>query len=280
MAAATIVPRHVLGGPGHVAPSDRVNLAVVGVGGRGFQNTKELLQLDDVRVVAIADPAEKWDLSGFYYRGVAGRLSVVDAVEKHYQLNHRKFKCKQFVDYREMIAEQASEFDAVLCATPDHLHASVSLAALRAGKHVYCEKPLTHNIAEARLVARVAKESGLATQIGNQGHSTDDIRVTCELVRSGAIGEITEVHAWVPATYTKTSTDRASTGSRRTGLGFVVWPANTDPVSLRLCADGLASLLETWLWRDGRFRLPRSRLGRLGIGTRPSAHDRNASGRR
>ncbi len=153
---ATIVPRHVLGGPGHVAPSDRVNVAVVGVGGRGFQNVKELLRLDDVRVVAVSDPARRWDLGGFYYRGLAGREPVCEAIEKHYREREPKFSCRQFEDYRAMLSDHAGEFDAVLCATPDHLHAHVSLSAMRAGKHVYCEKPLTHNIAEARLVAKVA----------------------------------------------------------------------------------------------------------------------------
>ncbi len=245
VAAATIVPRHVLGGPGHVAPSDRVNVAVVGVGGRGFQNTKELLKLDDVRVVAIADPAEQWDLSGFYYRGVAGRLPVSEAVEKHFQAKDAKFKCKQFVDYREMIAEQASEFDAVLCATPDHLHASVSLAALRAGKHVYCEKPLTHNIAEARLVARVAKESGLATQMGNQGHSTDDIRLTCELVRSHAIGEINAVHAWVPATRWNPTLKEAPIEPQPipAGLNWDLWCGPRTPIPYHSAYAPVA-------WRD------------------------------
>lgn len=199
IAAATFVPRHVLGGPNHVAPSDRVNVALVGAGGRGFQNAKELLKLADVRVAAVADPAEQWDLGDFYYRGMAGRTPVCNAIEKHYGESGEKFRCRQFEDYREML-DDASDIDAVLCATPDHLHAHVSLAAMRAGKHIYCEKPLTHNITEARLVSKVARDTGVATQLGNQGHSRDTMRLTVELVRSGAIGTIREVHAWVPAT--------------------------------------------------------------------------------
>lgn len=199
-AAAMIVQPHVLGGPAHTAPSDRVNVALVGAGGRGRQNVRELLKLKDVRVTAVADPAEHWDLSNFYYRGDAGRLPVCQEIETHYQQIEPGFKCLQQVDYRELFATQASAFDAVLCATPDHMHAHASLAAMRAGKHVYCEKPLTHNIAEARLVSRVAAETGVATQLGNQGHSKDTIRETVELVRAGAIGKVSEVHAWVPAT--------------------------------------------------------------------------------
>ena len=199
-AAATIVPRHVLGGPGHVAPSDRVNVALIGAGGRGLANARELMKLADVQVTTVADPAEHWDLSGFYYGGVAGRLPMSAEIEKHYGENSPGYKVNQVVDYRELLRESNSDVDAVLCATPDHLHAHVSLMAMRSGKHVYCEKPLTHNIAEARLVAKVAKETGLATQMGNQGHATDTIRETCEWVQSGAIGTIQEVHAWVPAT--------------------------------------------------------------------------------
>jgi predicted dehydrogenase len=95
--------------------------------------------------------------------------------------------------------EKEKAIDAVLCATPDHLHAYVSVFAMRAGKHVYCEKPLTHNLWEARRVAGVAKETGVATQMGNQGHSTDGIRQTCEWIWAGAIGPVREVHAWVGA---------------------------------------------------------------------------------
>lgn len=197
LAAATIVPRHVLGGPNHVAPSDRVNIALVGAGGRGLQNARELMKLEDVRINVVADPAEHWDLSNFYYRGVAGRLPACEEIEKHYRQHDPDFKCRQFADYREMLERGSQDVDAVLCATPDHMHALVSIAAMQAGKHIYCEKPLTHNIAEARLVARLARETGLATQLGNQGHSRDTMRLTCELIWSGAIGEISEVHAWV-----------------------------------------------------------------------------------
>ena len=197
--AVTIVAPHVLGGPRYTAPSDMINVAVVGVGGRGTQNMRELLKLDDVRIVAVADPAEHWDLSNFYYKGVAGRLPAVAEINQHYQAKYSDYKCASHIDYREMIG-QSNDIDAVLCATPDHLHAHVSLTAMRAGKHVYCEKPLTHNIAEARAVAKVASEKKLATQLGNQGHSTEGIRQTCEWIWAGAIGDIKEVHAWVPAT--------------------------------------------------------------------------------
>ncbi len=245
VAAAMIVPRHVLGGPGYVAPSERVNVAVIGVGGRGFQNTKELMKLPDVRVVAVADPAERWDLSQFYYRGTAGRVPVADAIEQHYRQTDPNYTCQQHVDYREMIRDHGGDFDAVLCATPDHLHAHVSLTAMRAGKHVYCEKPLTHNIAEARLVAKVAKETGLATQMGNQGHSTDDIRLTCEIVRAGLIGNIQEVHAWVPATRWNRTVDKVPVEPQPmpAGLNWDLWCGPRTPV-------GFHEVYAPVTWRD------------------------------
>jgi len=194
-AAFTIVPRHVLGGPGFVAPSDRVHVGVVGVGGRGKENVRDLLNLPDVVVTSVADPAESWDLSNFYYKGSAGRLPVAEMITKHYSEKEPNYKVSQYEDFRMMLNEQ-KELDAILCATPDHNHAYVSIQSMKAGKHVYCEKPLTHNVWEARRVAKVANETGVATQMGNQGHANDSLRQTVEWVRDGAIGKVLEVHAW------------------------------------------------------------------------------------
>jgi len=135
------------------------------------------------------------DYSPFYYRGLAGRKPVKAEIEKHYGAQTPGFRCAEHIDFRKMF-EREKGIDAVLCATPDHLHALVSITAMRLGKHVYCEKPLTHNIWEARQVARVAHETGVATQMGNQGHSGDGIRTTCEWLWDGAIGTVREVHAW------------------------------------------------------------------------------------
>lgn len=231
-AAATIVPRHVLGGPGKVAPSDRVNVALVGAGGRGLQNARELMKLPDVQITAVADPAEYWDFSNFYYRGEAGRGPVSKEIETHYQKDKASYRCQGFVDYRQMLETASSEFDAVLCATPDHQHASVSLRAMRAGKGVYCEKPLTHNIAEARLVARVARETGVATQLGNQGHSKDGIRRTREFLEAGVLGTLSEIHAWVPATRWNPSLVHPPTTGQPVprGLDWDLWCGPRKPV--------------------------------------------------
>lgn len=196
--AFTILPRHVLGGPRFVPPSEKVNIAMIGVGGRGLENLKALLGLADAQVIAVADPAESFSLEAFYYKGSGGRHIAKGQIEKHYAEKTANHRCADYQDFRVML-EKEKAIDAVLCATPDHLHAYVSLRAMRAGKHVYCEKPLTHNIAEARAVARLAQESGLATQMGNQGHSTVGIRETVEHLRGGTIGTVREIHAWVPA---------------------------------------------------------------------------------
>jgi predicted dehydrogenase len=194
-AVATVVPRYVLGGPKFVAPSEKVNIAIVGAGGQGRTNARNLFHEKEAQIIAVCDVAEKTDLSAFYYGGHAGRSVVKAEVEKHYQETIPSFRCLEFEDFRVML-EKEKAIDAVLCATPDHLHAVVSIAAMRAGKHVYCEKPLTHCVWEARQVARVAKETGVATQMGNQGHSGEGIRQTCEWIWDGAIGPVREVHAW------------------------------------------------------------------------------------
>jgi predicted dehydrogenase len=186
-AATTILPRHVLGGPNFVAPSDKVNVAVIGVGGQGRTNCRALFQQDDCQIIAIADACEEWDLSPYYYRGKAGRGPVQAEIEKHYSGKTPNYKCPAYEDFRVML-EKEKAVDAVLIATPDHLHAYVSIVAMKAGRHVYCEKPLTRDIAEGRLVAQVARETGVATQMGNHGRSGEGHRQTAEWLWDGAIG--------------------------------------------------------------------------------------------
>jgi predicted dehydrogenase len=198
VAALSVVPRHVLGGAKFVAPSEKINIAIIGCGGQGQTNLHALFQQPDVQVTAIADPCEFQDLNAFYYKSQAGRLPVKAEIEKHYSEKTPNFKVADYEDFRVLL-EKEKAIDAILCATPDHAHAVVCVRAMKLGKHVYCEKPLTHNVWEAREVARVAKEMGVATQLGNQGHSGDHIRTTCEMIWAGAIGEVREVHAWTNA---------------------------------------------------------------------------------
>ncbi len=199
VAGFTFVPRHVLGGPGYVPPSDKVNIAIIGCGGQGRTNLRSLNRYPDAQVIALADPAESLNLDGFYYKGTAGRLSLKAEIENRYAAATPGYKVADYDDFRVML-EKEKAIDAILCTTPDHAHAVVCVTAMRLGKHVYCEKPLTHNVWEARQVARVAKETGVATQMGNQGHSGDGIRQTCEWIWDGAIGDVREVHAWTGAT--------------------------------------------------------------------------------
>ena len=194
-AATTILPRHVLGGPGFVAPSDKVNVALIGVGGQGRTNVRALLQEADCQIVALADPCEEWDLSPFYYGGKGGRGPVKAEIEGSYRTKNAGYSCATYEDFRVML-EKEKAIDAVLIATPDHAHAYITIYAMKAGKHVYCEKPLTHSVWEARQVAKVAKETGVATQMGNQGRSGEGHRQTVEWIQDGAIGQVREVHAW------------------------------------------------------------------------------------
>lgn len=221
-AAFTIVPRRVLGGAGFVPPSETVHVALVGAGGRALQNLRELFKEADCRVTAVADPARHVDMSGYFYGGVAGREPAAAEIEKHYGEKTPGFKCAAYEDFRELYDEE--KFDAVLCSTPDHSHASVSVPAMRAGKHVYCEKPLTHNVWEARLMDRVAAEKGVATQMGNQGHSGDGMRKAVEWIRAGMIGPVREVHAWAGANrWNKTLVELPQAGPVPEGLNWDLW---------------------------------------------------------
>jgi len=197
-AAFTIVPRHVLGARQYTTPSEKLNIAVIGTGGQGKHNIKGLLQHPDVQVMAICDVTEQADYSRFYYRGVAGRGPVKKLIDEHYEKQKAtaKYKpCRVYIDFRKMFDEEKN-IDAVLIATPDHIHATAAMAAIEHRKHIYCEKPLAHSIYETRRVTEAARAAGIATQMGNQGHSSETIRLTVEWIRDGAIGNVREVHSW------------------------------------------------------------------------------------
>jgi len=234
VAAFGVVPRHVLGGPKFVAPSEKVNIAIIGCGGQGRTNTRTLFNEPEAQVIAVADPIESENLDAYYYKGYGGRLPVKAEIEKHYSEKTPNFKVADYEDFRVML-EKEKIIDAILCATPDHQHAYVCVTVMRQGKHVYCEKPLTHNVWEARLVSRVAKETGVATQLGNQGHSGDFIRQTCEMIWDGAIGDVREVHAWTNASRwnTKHLGGRPLAEATPKGVNWDLWlgPREARPYS-------------------------------------------------
>ncbi|MBN1509739.1 MAG: Gfo/Idh/MocA family oxidoreductase [Sedimentisphaerales bacterium] len=174
-AGITIVPRRVLGGPQHAAPSEKLNVAGIGVGGMGKSN---LSQLETENIVALCDVDHAY---------------AAETFKKYPQ-------AKVYSDYREMLDKDKS-IDAVMIATPDHTHAVIAMEAMRRGKHVYCQKPLTHDVYESRMLAKAARETGVTTQMGIQGHSGEGARLICEWLRDGAIGEVREVDAWCNLSY-------------------------------------------------------------------------------
>jgi predicted dehydrogenase len=176
-AAFSVVPGSILGLNGATPPSGKLNIAGIGVGGQG---AGVLNAVASENIVALCDV--DW---------------------RHAGGSFKKFPdAKRYKDFRVMLDEQ-KDIDAVIVATPDHVHAMASIAAIKRGKHVYCEKPLTHSVWEARQVAEAARQHKVATQMGNQGQASEETRRLSELVASGAIGQVREAHIW---------TDRPSQG--------------------------------------------------------------------
>ena len=164
-----LVPRCVLGGPQQNPPSRRLNIAAIGTGN---QAAVDLKNMESENIVALCDVDDR---------------RVAEMFRRHPQ-------AKRYKDFRKMFDEMADKIDAVLVGTPDHTHAVDAMAAMECGKHVYCEKPLAHSVAEIRAVRREARNRKLITQVGNQGHSSEYIRLFCEWIWDGAIGNVTEVH--------------------------------------------------------------------------------------
>ncbi len=187
--AFTVVPRHVLGGPNNTPPSEKLNIAGVGIGGQG---ASDLRNMESENIVALCDVD---------WRHAAGTFRRYPDARKYY-------------DFREMLDKEGKNIDAVVVGTPDHMHAPVSLAAIKRGKHVYCEKPLTHTVLEARMLAEAARQAGVATQMGNQGQASEQTRLLCETIWDGAIGQVREVHVW---------TDRPLNGTNKW-----YWPQGVD----------------------------------------------------
>ena len=230
-----IAPRHVLGGPGYVPPSDRITVAAVGMGHQGIEVTMELLARPDVQVVAVCDCNKsaksyvEYDDNGLLISvrkllgpgyenwgadwtspgrvqlthtfstsiGMGGREPARQMVEAYYnsRRNSTYHGCTAYADWRELL-EKEKDLDAVYVATPDHWHAPISLSAMRKRKHVLCQKPMAHTIGDARRMAATAREFKVATSLTVNNPSTEPTRVISEWLDDGAIGTVREVHNW------------------------------------------------------------------------------------
>ena len=205
IAGLTIVPRHTVAGLGHTAPSDKLNVAAVGIGGMGRNNIANVGKTENI--VALCDV----DWNG-------ATVKVFNAWPS----------ARQYKDFRVML-DQQKDIDAVIVATADHTHAVISMEAMRRGKHVYTQKPLTHTVYEAKTLAAAAKQYKVATQMGNQGQAENGPRRLREMIWDGVIGPVREVHVW---------TDRPNNGLFR-----IYWPqgvsrpADTPPVAETLNWD-------------------------------------------
>lgn len=174
LAGFYIVPRHVIGGPGFKAPSDKLMIAGIGVGGKGYSDIKSFYESGNAEIVALCDVDDN-----------RAERSVKDYP-----------KAKYYRDYREMLEKERNNIDAVSVSTPDHNHAVQTLMAMQMGKHVYVQKPLTHTIHEARILTEAAEKYKVVTQMGNQGASGDGVRQMREWYAAGLIGEAISVHCW------------------------------------------------------------------------------------
>jgi hypothetical protein len=168
-----IVPRHVLG-RGFIAPSDKLNIAGIGAGGKGTSDLAEFAKSPNVNIVAMCDVDDR--------AAAKSRTAFPNA--------------KYYKDFREMLAKEKNNIDACSISTPDNVHAVATLAAMQLGKHVYTQKPLTHDIYEARTLTEAAKKYKVVTQMGNQGGSGDGVRIGKAIYDAGTIGTVTSAYAW------------------------------------------------------------------------------------
>jgi predicted dehydrogenase len=195
----TIVPRHVLGGVGYQAPSDTVNVAVVGFGGQGSVNAQAVAGTENIVAICDVDMAFAKSKATEKVRPRNDGTVNPEATK----LNEQFDKAAKYADFREMLTKEKG-IDGIIVATPDHLHAVVAKAAMDLGKHVYVQKPLTWSVHEARVLREAAlKNKKLVTQMGNQGHSSEGARLINEWIAAGIIGPVREVHIWTnrPAGY-------------------------------------------------------------------------------
>jgi hypothetical protein len=261
---ASAVAGAAIGAPGFLrarGANEKLNIAIIGSGGRGAANMNGV---SSENIVAVCDV----------------NANAVEAAAKKHP------KAAKFADFRQLFDKAANTFDAVVVSTCEHTHAFATLAALKLGKHVYCEKPLTHNIAEARIIREAAAKTKLATQMGTQIHAEDNYRRVVELVQTGAIGPVREVHVWVGRAWGLQSaedakankdivlrhgtTERRCETAKRTELGLVVRAVRGSNVQPGLCAG--AKMVSLVGLRERHHVRPRVALERSAVlGTQTSS---------
>jgi hypothetical protein len=217
-AAFTIVPRHVLGGPNQVAPSERITMALIGCGTQGLREMVQLLPMPDIRLVAVCDPNKDsrdyvdWSKDGIRSSlagllgkpdwrkgpGIPGGRDVAkDLIELYYASkgeSGRSQGCHSYLDFRDLL-EKEKDLDAVKVMTPDHLHATIAIAAMKKGKRVLMHKPLANRLREARLVIETARQTKVPTHF-IPATSGEEVAVAAKWIKDGAIGKLREVHNW------------------------------------------------------------------------------------
>jgi len=170
-AVFTIVPRYVLGGPKYTPPSEKLNIAAIAAAGQGKQDVEHL---SNENIVALCDVDHR----------IAGKTFDLYP------------KAKVYSDFRKMLDEMDNQIDAVTVSTPDHTHAIAAMKAIKMGKHVYCQKPLTWSVYESRKLTEEARKAKVVTQMGIQHHSGRGLRLSVEAIRAGVIGRVKHVHLW------------------------------------------------------------------------------------
>ena len=183
--------------PGKISPNEKLSIAAVGIGGMGRNNIAACAATENIVALCDVDHNHAGKIFDLYPGA------------------------KRFVDYRDLFDKSGKEFDALIVATPDHTHAVICMAAIQNGKHLYCQKPLAHTLHEVRTITKAAREAGIQTQMGNQGHSSNEIRLVKEWIDDGAIGPVREVLAW---------SDRPVGGDPWSDFPIMARPTDTPPV--------------------------------------------------
>lgn len=206
------------------SPNERIAIASIGIGGKGSSDSKDAGRSGDM--VAICDVDE----------------NTLNAGKKRFP------KAKAFTDFRKLLDEMGNSIDAVTVSTPDHTHAPAALMAMRMGKHCFCQKPLTHTIYEARLMAQVAREQNLATQMGNQGTADNSLRKAAAVVKSGVLGTVREVHVWTNRPAWPQGGPRSNSIPCPKSLAWDTW---IGPAPVRPYAEGYHKFAWRGWWNFG-----------------------------